>query len=126
MSAPYADRPSILAVALAGRCPRCGRGRLFSGYLTLAGHCDSCGLDYSFANSADGPAVFVMFIVGAIVVAAAFFVEFTWRPPYWVHLALWVPLILLLSLGALRPLKALMVALQYRNDAREGRLHSDR
>jgi uncharacterized protein (DUF983 family) len=113
---------SPAATGLRGRCPRCGRGRLFNRYLTLAACCESCGLDYSFADSADGPAVFAIFAVGAIVVAAAFYVEFAFAPPLWLHMALWVPLILVLSLGLLRPLKGLFVALQFRHGAEEGRL----
>jgi uncharacterized protein (DUF983 family) len=117
----FAPVPPIQA-GLKGRCPRCGEGRLFSGYLTTAPRCSNCGLDFSFADSGDGPAVFVIFIVGAIVVGLAFFVEFTYRPPYWLHLSLWIPLILVLSIGLLRPLKGLMIAQQYRHKAQEGRL----
>jgi uncharacterized protein (DUF983 family) len=111
-----------LSAGLRGRCPRCGEGRLFSGYMTTAPKCSNCGLDFSFADSADGPAVFVIFIVGAIVVGLAFYVEFNYRPPYWLHLALWIPLILILSLGLLRPFKGMMIAQQYAHKAAEGRL----
>lgn len=114
--------PSPLATGLLGRCPRCGRGALFSGYLTLAPSCSSCGLDFGFAESADGPAVFAIFAVGAIVVIAAFYVEFAFAPPLWLHMILWIPLILVLSLGLLRPLKGLFVALQFRHKAEEGRI----
>ncbi len=123
MSNDYRYPPvSPFSAGLSGRCPRCGQGKLFSGWIETAPKCSNCGLDYSFADSADGPAVFVIFIVGAIVVGLAFFVEFTWQPPYWVHLALWIPLILVLSVGMLRPLKGLMIALQYAHRAQEGRL----
>jgi uncharacterized protein (DUF983 family) len=111
-----------LSTGFAGRCPRCGEGKLFSGFLTTAPKCTNCGLDYSFIDSGDGPAVFVIFIVGAIVVGLAFFVEFNYQPPYWLHLALWIPLILILSLGLLRPLKGMMIAQQYHHKAQEGRL----
>ncbi len=111
-----------LTAGLAGRCPRCGQGKLFSGWLDTAPKCTHCGLDYSFIDSADGPAVFVIFIVGAIVVGAAFFVEFNYQPPYWLHLVLWIPLILILSIGMLRPLKGLMIAQQFAHKAQEGRL----
>jgi uncharacterized protein (DUF983 family) len=103
------------------RCPRCGRGRLFTGFLTLAPRCDSCGLDYSFADAGDGPAVFVILIAGFLVVGAAVIVEFLWRPPYWVHALLWIPMILIVTLGLLRPLKGLLVALQFHHKAEEGR-----
>src|SRR5260221_14640127 len=73
------------------RCPRCGRGRLFTGFLTLAPACESCGLDYGFADAGDGPAGFVILIAGFLVVGAAVIVEAGWRPPYWVHAPLWIP-----------------------------------
>jgi uncharacterized protein (DUF983 family) len=104
------------------RCPRCGKGKLFAGFLTLAPKCERCGLDYSFADAGDGPAVFVMLFAGMIVATAAVLVEFTWRPPYWLHAILWVPAILVISLGLLRPLKGLLIALQYHHKAEQGRL----
>jgi len=116
---------SPLTTGLRGRCPRCGEGRLFDGFLGLPERCETCGLDYAFIDSADGPAVFVIFIVGALVVGAAFFVEFSYQPPYWLHLLLWIPLILILSLALLRPLKGLMIAQQYHHKAQEGRLDTD-
>jgi uncharacterized protein (DUF983 family) len=113
---------SPYSAGLRGRCPRCGKGRLFNGYLTPARRCESCQLDFSFADSGDGPAVFVILIAGFIVVFAAMLVEILWRPPYWLHAALWLPLILLTTLGLLRPAKGLMIALQYHHKAEEGRL----
>lgn len=107
---------------LRGRCPRCGQGKLFKGFLSLEESCSSCGLDFDFADSGDGPAVFVMFIVGFIVVALVFWVEFSFRPPIWLHIVIWFPLTVLLAAGSLRPLKGAMIALQYRHSAREGRL----
>lgn len=110
------------STGLHGRCPRCGEGRLFSGFLTLAPACSNCGLDYAFSDAGDGPAVFVMLIVGFIVAFLALYVEFTFQPPFWLHAVLWVPLIVILGLGALRPLKGLMIAIQYKHKAEEGRL----
>ena len=104
------------------RCPRCGKGALFRGYLSLRERCPTCGLDYSFADSGDGPAVFIILIVGFIVTGGALIVEILYEPPYWVHAALWLPLAVGLSLGILRPFKALLIALQYANRASEGRL----
>lgn len=104
------------------RCPRCGKGRLFHGFLRLAPRCEVCGLDYSFADAGDGPAVFIMFFSGFVVVGAALVVEATYAPPYWVHALLWGPLIILTTLGPLRPLKGLMIALQYHHKAAEGQL----
>jgi uncharacterized protein (DUF983 family) len=105
-----------------GRCPRCGEGRLFSGFLDVAPRCQACGLDFSFADAGDGPAVFIMMIVGFIVVGLALFVEFTFSPPYWVHAVLWIPLVIGLSLGLLRPLKGFLIAQQYRHRAEQGRV----
>ena len=105
-----------------GRCPRCGEGRLFDGFLKLGKRCANCGLDYDFADAGDGPAVFVILIGGAIVVFAALMTEVVYQPPYWVHAVLWLPLVLLLTLGPLRPTKGLLIALQYHHKAREGRL----
>jgi uncharacterized protein (DUF983 family) len=107
---------------ICGRCPRCGKGRLFNGFLTLAARCDHCGLDYSFADSADGPAFFAMFISGFIVVFAALAVEVLYSPPFWVHAALWLPLIVITTLLPLRPIKGVLIALQYHHRAAEGRL----
>jgi len=115
---------SLLGSMLAGlscACPRCGQGKLFQGYLTLRPSCEHCGLDYSFADAGDGPAVFIMFLAGFIVVGAALVTEAVYRPPYWVHAMLWLPLILILTLGPLRPMKGLMIALQYHHKAAEGR-----
>ena len=119
--AHYAPQP-VAATGIAGRCPRCGEGRLFDGFLTVAPRCQNCGLDFSFADSGDGPAVFIMMIVGFIVVGLALFVEFTFHPPYWLHAVIWIPLVLGLSIGLLRPLKGLMIAQQYRHKAELGQI----
>jgi uncharacterized protein (DUF983 family) len=122
MTEPTNDGISKAILAgLACRCPRCGRGKLFRGFLTLRPCCDRCGLDYGFADSGDGPAVFIMFIAGFIVVGAALWTEVEFHPPYWVHAALWLPLILIVTLGPLRPMKGLMIALQYHHKAAESR-----
>ena len=109
---------------LRGRCPRCGEGRLFQGFLSLRPACERCGLDYSFADAGDGPAVFVILIGGFIVVFTALITEIVYQPPYWVHAALWLPLILLVTLAPLRLIKGLLIALQYHHKAAEGRLES--
>ena len=113
---------SLTRVALACRCPRCGEGALFTGLLTVRPSCPACGLDLSAQDAGDGPAVFVILIAGFLVVGAAVIVEFVWRPPYWVHALLWIPMILVVTLGLLRPLKGLLVALQFHHKAEEGRL----
>jgi uncharacterized protein (DUF983 family) len=117
-----ADQPLPISRGLLGRCPRCGEGHLFQGFLTLRPACEHCGLNYGFADAGDGPAVFVILIGGFIVVFAALITEFVYQPPYWVHAVLWIPLILLVTLGPLRPMKGLLIALQYHHKAEEGRL----
>ena len=112
---------ALIRSRLRGYCPRCGKGKLFAGFLALAPRCEHCGVDFSFADSADGPAFFVMFISGFIVAGSALAVEIIYAPPYWVHAALWGPLILITTLVPLRPLKGLMIALQYRHGAAEKR-----
>ncbi|MBL0935661.1 MAG: DUF983 domain-containing protein [Rhizobiaceae bacterium] len=107
---------------LAGRCPRCGEGRLFSGFLTLRNQCRNCGLDYAFADSGDGPAAFVVLLVGFVVVGLALYVEVTYQPPLWLHFLVWVPLAIALSLVAMRLAKGVLITLQYANKAAEGRL----
>ncbi|MCF4128972.1 DUF983 domain-containing protein [Methylobacterium sp. SyP6R] len=113
------DSPAT--VGLRGRCPRCGEGHLFKGFLSFRPSCEVCGLDYRFIDSADGPAFFVMSIVGIVVVALAMWVEFAYEPPMWVHALLWAPLSIVLSLILVRPLKGMMAALQYANKAAQGR-----
>lgn len=107
---------------LSGRCPRCGQGKLFNGFLSVKKACSACGLDYSFADSGDGPAVFVIMLVGFVVVGLVLFVELSFQPPIWLHLLLWLPLTVALAAAVLRPLKGLMIALQFRHKAEEGRL----
>ena len=118
-------RVSVLGAGLLGRCPACGRGRMFSGYLTLAPRCEACGLDYGFADAGDGPAVFVILVTGFIVVGAALLVEVKYSPPYWVHALLWGTLALILPLLLLRAFKGVLIALQYKHKAHEGRLASE-
>ncbi len=116
------DLPSPFTSGLKCRCPRCGEGALYSGFLTTRPHCQSCGLDYNFADAGDGPAVFVILFIGFLIVGLALYVEFTFEPPYWVHALLWLPLTLITALTLLRPLKATLIALQYTNNAREGEI----
>jgi uncharacterized protein (DUF983 family) len=112
---------SPYSTGLTGRCPRCGQGKLFHGFIAVNKECDVCGLDFDFADAGDGPAVFVIMIAGFLVVGAALGVELTLAPPFWVHLLVFLPLTLVVCLGMLRPLKGLLIALQYRNRASEGR-----
>lgn len=106
---------SPFAAGLACKCPRCGRGRLYSGLLKVAERCEACGLDLAKQDSGDGPAVFVILILGFVVVGLALWVELAYEPPFWVHAVLWVPLILGGALVLLRPFKATLIALQFRH-----------
>jgi uncharacterized protein (DUF983 family) len=102
------------------RCPRCGDGALFSGFLQVADRCDVCGLDYHFVDSGDGPAVFVIFAVAPLVMILAFVTEALFHPAPWMHLVLWIPAVIILSLALLRPFKATMIAIQYGRSAHGG------
>ena len=113
---------SPYATGLSGRCPRCGEGRLFDGFITVAPRCETCGLDLAFADAGDGPAVFVTLFAGFLVLGLALWVEIAYEPPFWVHLLVFAPLTLIVCLGILRPLKGLLVALQYHHKAEQGRL----
>lgn len=105
-----------------GRCPRCGEGRLFNGFIDLAPRCAACDLSFSFADSGDGPAVFIMMIAGALVVGTALIVDALYEPPMLLLGAIFLPLMAIICLGMIRPLKGLLIASQYRNKASEGRL----
>ncbi|MCB1533148.1 MAG: DUF983 domain-containing protein [Rhodoblastus sp.] len=113
---------SPYSTGMAGRCPRCGEGKMFKGFITIADKCDHCGLDYKFADAGDGPAIFVMLIAGFIIVGAALWLEVSYEPPMWVYFVIFLPLTLIVCLGMLRPLKGVLVALQYANRAEQGRL----
>lgn len=113
--------PLPIARGLRCRCPRCGEGRLFDGFLTLREKCERCGLSYGFADAGDGPAIFVIFIAGFIVVFSALITEILYQPPFWLHALLWGPMILAVTLLPLRSMKGLLIALQYHHKAAEGR-----
>ncbi len=110
-----------LLAGLAGRCPNCGKGHLFAGFLKVAERCDVCGYDLSKADSGDGPAVFVIMVAGFIVAFSALIAEIKLHPPVWVHLVVWLPLTLVLCLALLRPFKGVMLAAQFMNKASEAR-----
>ena len=113
---------SPIKTGIRGRCPGCGQGSIFQGYLNLAPRCTVCGLDLSFADPADGPAFFVMSIVSFPVVAFAGWLEIQHQPPIWVHLITSLPMLLGGCLALLRPLKGWIVSSQYVHKAEEGRL----
>ena len=114
--------PETASAALRGLCPQCGAGGLFSSAVRFSDRCAQCHLDFAQFNVGDGPAAFLILIVGAIISALAITVELKFDPPFWVHPLLWIPLTLALVLGLLRIAKAALLVLEYRNRAREGKL----
>jgi uncharacterized protein (DUF983 family) len=110
---------SVWRAALAGRCPRCGKGRLFRGLLDIAPACPACGLDLAAHDAGDGPAVLAILLLGAVLVGGAVWVEFRFEPPLWVHAVLWPLVALPGAVAVMRPAKAALVALQYRHRAAE-------
>lgn len=113
--------PSSLEAAFKGDCPRCGAHTLFAGWVAFAPRCRNCGLDLSSFNVGDGPAAFLIFIVGTITVVGALVVDGAFSPPWWVHLV-WIPVAAALTIGGLRLSKAWLLAQEYRHRAREGRI----
>ena len=115
---------SVYRDGLLGHCPRCSKGRMFDGLLAVAPRCEVCGLDFSFADTGDGPAIFVMTIAGFLIVGLGLYIEVVYQPSYWVHVAIFLPLSAIVCIGLLRPTKGLLIALQYFNKAEEGRRES--
>ncbi|HEX3422978.1 MAG TPA: DUF983 domain-containing protein [Sphingomicrobium sp.] len=118
---PLASEPSSLAVALEGECPRCGKRTLFANWVRFASNCPNCGLCFEDFNVGDGPAAFLIFIVGTIVVVGALVIDGVFSPPWWIHLV-WIPVATGLTLGGLRLSKGWLLAQEYRHRAREGRI----
>lgn len=111
--------PPWWRAALLCRCPRCGAAPLYRGILTVRDQCPNCGLDLRAHDTGDGAATLLILIVGAIVVGLAFWVEFHFNPPLWVHAVLWPVVTVPLTIGLMRPFKAGLVALQFRHRSTE-------
>lgn len=105
---------SPIRAGIAGRCPACGQGKLFQSYLKVAGRCSVCGLDLSEYENADGPAVFVILLLGFLVVGLALFVEARYQPPFWLHGLLWGPFVLLSVYLMLPRLKGWLIGTSYK------------
>jgi uncharacterized protein (DUF983 family) len=114
--------PPPAAVAAKGLCPRCGARTLFAGPVAFAERCRVCGLDFSSFNVGDGPAAPLTLVLGALVVTGAVTLQLAVDPPLWLQLAIWVPVTTVAVVAALRIAKAALLALEYRNGAREGRI----
>jgi uncharacterized protein (DUF983 family) len=110
----YHPNISPVTAGLRCACPRCGRGKLFKGFLDVAERCDACGLDFSKVDSGDGPAVFLIFILNFLVVPMALWVSMSVDWPLWLHAIVWGVVVIGLTLGMLRPAKAMVIAQQYR------------
>ena len=114
-------KPNPLIWGLLGRCPNCGKGRLLTGFLTVAPACDVCRYDLAKADSGDGPAVFVILIGGFLAAFGALFTEVALNPPVWVLLIVWLPATVVICLALLRPMKGVMLAAQFMNKASQAR-----
>lgn len=118
MTAPGGLTPFLAGAR--GRCPNCGTGPLFAGFLTVTPRCAACGYDLAASDSGDGPAVFVILVVGFIAVFGAMFTMIAFRPPVWVPLVVWIPAAAVLCVALLRPMKGLMIAAHVRNRTLRG------
>lgn len=119
---PYFGDVSPVSSGIAGKCPRCGRGKLFAGYLKVARECNSCGLSFSFADAGDGAAWFVMLVAGGAAVGLALWVELTWQPSYWVHALVAIPAAVISPVVLLRPTKGILLCQQYKTEAAPGKV----
>ena len=113
--------PTLAGASLKGLCPCCGARTLFAGPVEFAGRCPACDLDFQAYNIGDGPAAFLILIVGALVAVSAIVVDQSFSPPWWVH-AIWLPVGILLTISGLRIGKAALLYQSYRHQAREGRI----
>lgn len=114
---------SPLQTGMKGKCPRCGRGKLFNGYLSVAKSCNSCGLDYSFADAGDGATWFVMLFACVVGVGSMLGIELAYQPPWWLHVLIAIPVLVVIPTLMLRPVKGLLLAQQWRTGAGQGQLH---
>ena len=113
--------PTLAGASLKGLCPRCGARSLFKGPVSFADRCRACGLDFSGYNIGDGPAAFLILIVGAVVAVSAIVIDQSFAPPWWVH-GIWLPVAIVLTVGGLRIGKAALLFQEYSHQAREGRI----
>jgi uncharacterized protein (DUF983 family) len=123
--AGFTPTTNPMMTGILGRCPRCQKGHLFEGLIKLAPRCEVCGLDYSFADPADGPAFFAMSIVAVPALIFALWLQLTYEPPIWVHLITTLPLTVGACVACLRPLKGWLVCSQYFHKAEEGSIDRD-
>lgn len=114
--------PDTTQASLKGLCPRCGAPGLFRSAVSFSDRCGTCGLDFGQFNVGDGPAAFLIMIVGGLLTIGIVMTELAFAPPIWVHVLIWVPLLVVLTVGLLRLAKAALLILEFRNRAHEGRI----
>jgi len=117
---------SPVTTGLRGRCPVCGEGSLFKGYLKFAPDCEACGTSFEIEDAGDGPAVFVIFAAGIIIIPAALAFQFIAGAPIWLTLLIWIPILIAFCLALLRPLRGVMFNMQFKHDALEHRSSSNK
>ena len=115
------QKPNPIWAGLAGRCPECGKGKLFKSFMAIAPSCSECGQDFSKADSGDGPAIFVMLVAGFIVIGSMLVIDTLYEPPIWLMLSIFLPLAIVLNIGMIRPFKGVLVTLQFHHKAGQGR-----
>jgi uncharacterized protein (DUF983 family) len=120
-SEPKLEQVSSIQSAVTGACPRCAAHTLFSGWVRFADRCRACGLDFSSFNVGDGPAAFLIFVVGTVTVVGALLLDAAAEPPWYVHL-IWIPIAAALTILGLRFSKGWLLTQEYRHRAREGRI----
>jgi uncharacterized protein (DUF983 family) len=117
----HEGQPGIAKAALFGLCPECGAKTMFAGPARFADRCGNCGLDYAGFNVGDGPAALLTLVIGALIIVLAIIVDMAFRPPFWVHVLIWVPVTVALTIWSLRVAKGALLASEHRNRAGEGK-----
>lgn len=115
---PWPTPPMVetLLRGAGGRCPCCGKGRIFGRFLKVAPECSACHAPLGLIRADDLPPYLNIFIVGHIVVLGMLLLEQALAPPLWLHVAIWIPLTLALSFGLMQPIKGVVVALMMKLD----------
>jgi uncharacterized protein (DUF983 family) len=112
----YYPQQSSIKTGLRCACPRCGQGKLFTGILTIREKCTVCDFDFGRLNADDGAAFFIIVLYSAIVLPLAAWFQFALDPPIWVHLVIWLPIIVFGAILLMRPFKAWLLAQQFKHN----------
>jgi len=116
----YYPRQSSLKTGLHCAFPRCGQGKLYDGLHKVRAQCAACGFDYGKLNTDDGAAFFVIVLYSAIILPLAAWFQFAVEPQIWVHLLVWIPIIIVGSVAMMRPFKAWLIAQQFKHNVDDG------